>query len=346
MTLVAPRKPHHSQRKRTGRHQHRHKNFAKTYWPYLPIGLIVTAGFVLNSLWPSQHSVLGYATDMSVSELLSDTNSQRSAHGEAGLHLNSLLDRAAQNKAADMASKDYWSHNSPSGKTPWDFITAAGYKYQTAGENLAYGFATSADTVTGWMNSPEHRANILNTSYKDVGFGIINIPNYQGDGPQTLVVAMYASPATVASSAPTSSSHPAASQPIQTSTLKQSTPVASTPASPTKAEQPKKPTPKTTTKQDTVTPTNIASQPKDELPQQKISRIQLTANGENEWSMMATLVIVTVALALLIVRHGLAWHRLLNRSERFVLKHPALDMVATSVVVVAVVLSQTSGVIR
>jgi hypothetical protein len=196
------------------------------------------------------------------------------------------------------------------------------------------------------MNSPEHRANILNTSYKDVGFGIINIPNYQGDGPQTLVVAMYASPASVASSSSSSGSSPAASQPIQTSTLKQSTPVASTPTSPTKTEQPKKPTPKTTTKQDTVTPTNVVSQPKSELPQQKISRIQLTANGENEWSMMATLVIVTVALALLIVRHGLAWHRLLNRSEQFVLKHPLLDIAATSVVVVAVLLSQTSGVIR
>jgi hypothetical protein len=343
MTLVAPRKPHHSQRKRTGRHQQRHKNFAKTYWPYLPIGLIITAGFVLNSLWPSQHSVLGYATDMSVSELLSDTNSQRSAHGESALHLNSLLDRAAQNKAADMAAKDYWSHNSPSGETPWDFITAAGYKYQTAGENLAYGFATSADTLTGWMNSPEHRANILNTTYKDVGFGIINIPNYQGDGPQTLVVAMYASPA---SSAPSSSSQPTTSQPVQTSTLKQSTPVASKPTAATN-ETPKKPAPTpTTTNQDTVTPTKVSAQPKDELPEQKISRIQLTANGENEWSMMATLVIVTVALALLIVRHGLAWHRLLNRSEKFVLKHPLLDMVATSVVVVAVVLSQTSGVIR
>jgi hypothetical protein len=71
-----------------------------------------------------------------------------------------------------MAARDYWSHNTPDGQTPWSFITAAGYNYQTAGENLAYGFSTASDTVTGWMNSTEHRANILNGKFKELGVGV------------------------------------------------------------------------------------------------------------------------------------------------------------------------------
>lgn len=344
MTLVAARKPHHSHRKRNGRHQHKHKDFAKTYWPYLPLLLIVGLGLMLNSLWPTHRSVLGYATDMSASELFSGTNSQRQADGEATLTMNSLLAKAAQAKANDMAAKDYWSHNSPTGETPWDFITAAGYDYQTAGENLAYGFDSASATITGWMNSPEHRANILNTSYTNVGFGIVNIPNYQNSGPETLVVAMYASPAPkviARTPAPVQSAPlPASTQPTsspsltQTGELKQ--PVKSTPAP---AKQPV-----TAHKSDTVTPAKPSAS--EEPPAQNISRIQLVSNGEAAWSLMATLAVVTILLALLIVRHGYAWHKMLNRSERFVLHHPLLDIAAVAFVTLGIILSHSAGVIR
>jgi len=348
MTLVAPKKPHRSHRRRSGLHQHKHKNFGKTYWPYLPLLLVVGLGFVLNSLWPSQRDVLGYATDMSASSLLSGTNQQRNNNSKASLTLSSKLTTAAQNKAKDMAAKDYWSHNSPSGQTPWSFITATGYKYQTAGENLAYGFDTSAETITGWMNSPEHKANILNSTYTNVGFGIINIPNYQGDGPETLVVAMYASPVAVAAATP----KPTSPTPtINTSTLKQSQPVTSSggstePAAKKTAEtKPAKPT--VTQKADTLmqAPT-VAPQTTSEQPTTSISRIQLVSNGEAGWSLMALLVIVTVSFAVLIVRHGYAWHRLLNRGERFVLKHPLFDITAVAVITLGVVLSHTAGFIK
>ncbi len=346
MTLVAPRKPHHTHKKRNGQHQHRRKHFAQTYWPYLPLLLIVALGFFVNSVLPTRQSVLGYATDMSSYGLLTSTNSQRTSNGLKALQQNSTLTTAAQNKAADMAAKDYWSHNSPSGKTPWDFMTAAGYSYQTAGENLAYGFDSSSATVTGWMGSPEHRANILNSSYTQVGFGIINIPNYQSSGPQTLVVAMYASPYVVASnpspaptttsSSPTTSSSSPTSEPAPTPTSSETEPV----AKPTT----KKATP-TDAESDTVTPKPAAqSQPVNE-PAQQIARIQLVANGQAGWSLMVTLTIVAVALGLLLIRHGIAWHRLLNRGEAFVLRHPLLDIIAVAVITAGVILSQTVGVV-
>ena len=201
MTLVksTPKKPSVAHRKRTAAHHQRTHRYSKAYWPYLPIVAIVTLGVVLNSwIGAVQHKVLSYATNTSSAGLLEGTNQQRADNGLPSLRLNTQLSHAAQAKAVDMAAKDYWAHNSPTGDTPWTFITNAGYTYTTAGENLAYGFIDSSDTITGWMNSPGHRANILNTTYTEVGFGIINVENYQSSGNQTIVVAEYASPYTSA----------------------------------------------------------------------------------------------------------------------------------------------------
>jgi hypothetical protein len=155
--------------------------------------LIIGVGIAINSLW-SVHSVLGASSDYSSAALLSDTNQARSIDSEQGLTLDSQLGAAAQAKANDMVKRDYWAHNSPDGKTPWTFIASAGYQYQAAGENLAFGFNNAADTVTAWMNSTEHRANILNANYQNVGFGVADSPDYQGHGPATIVVAEYGQP--------------------------------------------------------------------------------------------------------------------------------------------------------
>jgi len=158
-------------KQRAGRHHKKDERYLKPYWPYIPMVLIVVLGLAFSSLWGHmQHGVLGYATDMNSSGLLQGTNAQRSSSGLGGLSYNSQLAAAAQAKANDMASRDYWSHNTPDGATPWTFITNAGYTYNTAGENLAYGFDSSDSTITGWMNSPEHKANILNSGYKEVGW--------------------------------------------------------------------------------------------------------------------------------------------------------------------------------
>lgn len=304
--------------------------------------LIALGGFFLNSALPVRHGVLGYATDMSVQSLLDDTNSQRSGNGLGGLSLNSELIQAAQAKANDMVARDYWSHNTPDGQTPWSFITAAGYNYQTAGENLAYGFLTASDTLTGWMNSPEHRANILNTTYKEVGFGIANSANYQGTGPETVVVAEYAEPVgPVISAAPTSSTPiataPAATTPSTSTPVAESTPTPAAAATPT-AQPTANPTPVVTTQ------TKLA--PIAETPPVRVSRIQTLTAGKAPWSMFALTVLMASGIVIFFMRHALAWHKVIRKGERFIIRHPALDIAATTVIVIGLLLSRTTGFIR
>ena len=87
------------------------------------------------------------------------------------LAYNSLLEQAAQDHAADMASKNYFSHTSLNGRTFSQRITAAGYSWRTAGENIAAGYATPEAVVQGWLQSPGHCANIMNPAFKDLGVG-------------------------------------------------------------------------------------------------------------------------------------------------------------------------------
>jgi len=134
---------------------------------------------VVNAIW-SASGVLGATSDFSASSLLASTNQQRLVDRENQLSLDPRLSQAAQAKADDMVASGYWSHTSPDGKTPWTFIAASGYNYERAGENLAYGFSGASQTIDGWMNSPEHRANILNAQYQNVGFGVANSAHYQG----------------------------------------------------------------------------------------------------------------------------------------------------------------------
>ncbi|MEK7577167.1 MAG: CAP domain-containing protein [Patescibacteria group bacterium] len=133
--------------------------------------------------------VLGYATDIRVEQLLADTNAKRQAAGLSTLSLNGNLSQAAAAKAADMFANNYWAHNSPNGKTPWDFIIGSGYKYTLAGENLAKNFQTSGGVMEAWMNSPTHRENIVKSGYREVGFAVIN-GVLQGEE-TTLVVQMF-----------------------------------------------------------------------------------------------------------------------------------------------------------
>ena len=123
---------------------------------------------------------------LSASDLLNDTNAARALDGEAALQINSLLMQAAENKALDMSSQGYWAHFRPSDhKAPWDFITATGYTYRVAGENLAKGFRTSRGITDAWMKSPTHRANLLSAKYTDVGFA--SLYAQQPDGSRVLL---------------------------------------------------------------------------------------------------------------------------------------------------------------
>ncbi len=133
-----------------------------------------------------------YASAINGTNVISLSNESRAQYSLPVLTENSVLNRAAQAKANDMLAKGYFAHNTPDGKTPWTFIKAAGYSYITAGENLAVDF-TEAETVqTAWMNSPGHRANILNKNYEEIGVGVSQ-GTWQGHQ-TTFVVQMFGTP--------------------------------------------------------------------------------------------------------------------------------------------------------
>ncbi len=151
--------------------------------------LFAVFNFGLKSLHVAMPEVLGYATDINIQQLLASTNAERTAAGLNALTLNSQLSEAAARKAQDMFAKGYWAHNSPSGSTPWDFISGAGYKYVVAGENLAKNFSNSQSVVAAWKASPTHWANIIKPSYKEIGFAVVN-GKLNGEE-TTLVVQMF-----------------------------------------------------------------------------------------------------------------------------------------------------------
>lgn len=198
---VKDKRPHHVAHKR----ERRSKRFLKVYAPYIPLLVIVGCGLFLSTsheLKQPSGEVKAYATDMTDGGLLEATNKKRAEGGLTPLNINPALDKAAQAKADDMKAKNYWAHDTPDGRKPWDFIPKAEYDYKKAAENLAYGFSDSSSTVSGWMNSAGHRKNLMDNDLADVGFGIVNVPSYQGKGDQTVVVAFYGQKAVQTTSSP------------------------------------------------------------------------------------------------------------------------------------------------
>jgi uncharacterized protein YkwD len=103
--------------------------------------------------------------------VLALTNTQRGKHGCAPLRGNSRLANAARAHSTDMAVHKYFDHNSQDGTSPWTRIKRAGYT-QPGAENIAMGQPTPAAVMQSWMNSPGHRANILNCKLKALGVGV------------------------------------------------------------------------------------------------------------------------------------------------------------------------------
>lgn len=141
----------------------------------LSVIVLFLLGFqlLLNIFPKSLPGVLGYAADISPSEVIRLTNNERLAVGLSPLAENKILDNAALAKGQDMLSKGYWAHFGPDGTSPWSFFLQFGYKYQYAGENLARDFSNASGAVTAWMNSSTHKENILNPHYKEVGIGVV-----------------------------------------------------------------------------------------------------------------------------------------------------------------------------
>lgn len=111
-------------------------------------------------------------------EIYSKINQQRRNAGLGELTRVPQLERLAQAHARDMALRDYFSHNTPDGLTPWDRLSAIGPPaYNHAGESNAKGQESSSEVVTGWMGSAGHRDVLLNPAYTHVGVGVYYDPS-------------------------------------------------------------------------------------------------------------------------------------------------------------------------
>ena len=98
------------------------------------------------------------------------TNAERAAAGCGPLVVDERLTAAAQLHSEDMLAQGYFDHTSLDGRSPWDRAKAQGYANPGA-ENIAKGQATAEDVVRAWMDSPGHRANILNCDLREIGVG-------------------------------------------------------------------------------------------------------------------------------------------------------------------------------
>ena len=102
--------------------------------------------------------------------ILAATNRQRARANLPPLPSNAALNLAAQNKLADMFDRQYFGHVNPDSLGPADFVDDVGYAYLRVGENLALGgFASDADLVQAWMDSPDHQKNIMSKSFTALG---------------------------------------------------------------------------------------------------------------------------------------------------------------------------------
>ena len=181
---------HHPSKKYEGKTiQHRaHLLGIGALFSYALIFSLVTSGlFIIRVSAPKILGTITFSTD----QIVSLTNQKRAENGLPPLSFNGQLATAASQKAGDMFANNYWAHNSPAGKTPWSFISAAGYKYVYAGENLARDFSDASAVVNAWMNSPSHKENILDKNFREIGVAVADgkLDGHEG----ILVVQMFGS---------------------------------------------------------------------------------------------------------------------------------------------------------
>ena len=110
--------------------------------------------------------------------VLTLTNAERQKAGLKPLQMDDKLMKTARAKSADMASKNYFSHTSPTYGSPFDQMKANGITYRAAAENIAMGQRSAEEVVKGWMNSPGHRQNILTPGFTHIGIGYDAKGNY------------------------------------------------------------------------------------------------------------------------------------------------------------------------
>jgi len=110
-------------------------------------------------------------------KILELVNVERANNGLKSLTMNAELSKVATLKSKDMANLNYFSHTSPTYGSPFEMMKQFGISYRAAGENIAMGQTSPEQVMQGWMNSPGHRANILNASFTQLGVGVAKDSN-------------------------------------------------------------------------------------------------------------------------------------------------------------------------
>ncbi|MCX6737375.1 MAG: CAP domain-containing protein, partial [Candidatus Parcubacteria bacterium] len=153
--------------------------------------IFLFTGIFLNLSWLYITKTQMFA-DISGNLIVEMTNQTRAKEGLNTLKVNPELSAAAAAKADDMIKNGYFAHFSPTNVSPWFWIKQNGYNYKYAGENLAMNFSETDQVINGWLNSPSHKANLLNNNYQDIGVAVLS-GQVNGQN-RVVVVQMFGSP--------------------------------------------------------------------------------------------------------------------------------------------------------
>ncbi|MEF2096503.1 CAP domain-containing protein [Bacillus sp. CFBP9009] len=137
----------------------------------------IQIGQIINL--PASNTTLNQKESQSVEQrVLSLVNEERSKSGLAPLEMDTAVSNVAILKSEDMRDNNYFNHTSPSYGSPFDMMKSFGISYEYAGENIAAGQPSADAVMKSWMNSPGHKANILNKNYTHIGIGHVTGGKY------------------------------------------------------------------------------------------------------------------------------------------------------------------------
>ncbi|MFB7176075.1 CAP domain-containing protein [Streptomyces sp. NPDC056254] len=142
---------------------------------YKPLFVIILLLNVSSVATAAGTSTDHFATS---AEVVALTNQARASAGCSALRINEKLTAVAVDHSHDMAVHSTMSHRGSDGSDSALRVTRAKYDWIAYGENVAYGYSTGQQVVDAWMNSPGHRKNILDCSFKEIGVGHAQPGNY------------------------------------------------------------------------------------------------------------------------------------------------------------------------
>ena len=135
---------------------------------------LVVASFVGTSA--SAECIVPENANAMATDIANGLNQSRRANGESQLRYNRKLSRAAMRHACDMLANDFFAHQGSDGSSSHARVTTVGYEACIVAENIAWGYPRPEQIITGWMNSPGHRRNMLHPRIEEFGIGITQGP--------------------------------------------------------------------------------------------------------------------------------------------------------------------------